>query len=483
MDDLLRRASLLDLVGLLRRRELGARELMSAVLQRIEAANPDLNALVALRDREQLLAEAAAADERIARGDPRPLEGIPFAVKDLEDVAGLPTTYGSLVFRNNVAREDSVQVARLKAAGAIVLGKTNTPEFGYTAITKNLVFGVTRSPWNLERSPGGSSGGSAAALAGCLVPLVTASDGGGSIRLPASMVGAFGLKPSFGRVPVGPNEHWEYTDTVCYGPLTKTVEDAAFFLDQVVGPSPFDPNSLPHPGYSYLQRVNEKLDGPLRIALSLDFGVTPVQPDIADAVEEAARVFERLGHIVERIPGGPPMLGPSWALLGNFAQLSRLARLLPEREHEFGRAFIAAVKEARALTPERWGELAAEREQLNRWCADLFARYDLLVSPTLPFDPPPAKGPFPGTIDGRPLPPVAVAVFTIPFNLSWHPAATVRVGLSRAGLPIGMQIVGPRHADDVVLQAARSFERERPWHPEWPVRWERLRTAEASPGT
>ncbi|GBD22848.1 Acylamidase [bacterium HR29] len=480
MESLLRDSSLVDLVALLERRELSARELMEAVLRRIDEANPDLNAIVALRDRDELMAEAAAADERLARGDGRPLEGIPFAVKDLEDVAGLPTTYGSLVFRDNIAREDSVQVARLKAAGAIVVGKTNTPEFGYTAITKNLLFGVTRSPWNLERSPGGSSGGSAAALAGCLVPLVTASDGGGSIRLPASMVGAFGLKPSFGRVPIGPNEHWQYADTACYGPLTKTVEDAALFLDVVVGPSPYDPNSLPHPGYSYLDCVHRKLDGPLRIALSLDFGYTPVQEDIAEVVSDAARVFERLGHIVEPLEGGPPMLGPAWALLGNYMQLSRLAPLLPEREPEFGRSFIAAVKAARELTPERWGELAALREQLNRWCADLFAHYDLLVSPTVPFDPPPAKGPFPDAIDGRPLPPVAVAAFTIPFNLSWHPAATVRAGLSRAGLPVGMQIVGPRHADDLVLQAARAYEQERPWHPEWPVRWEPLPTPAGS---
>jgi len=481
MEKLLRDASLLDLVGMLEKRQLSARELMESVLARIDEANPDLNAVVSLRDREQVMAEAAAADERLARGEGRPLEGIPFAVKDLEDVAGLPTTYGSLAFRDNVARVDSVQVSRLKAAGAIVIGKTNTPEFGYTAITKNLVFGVPRSPWNLERSPGGSSGGSAAALAGCLVPLVTASDGGGSIRLPASMVGAFGLKPSFGRVPIGPNDHWQYADTSCYGPLTKTVEDAAYILDAVVGPSPFDPNSLPHPGFSYLERLRHKLDGPLRIALSLDFGYTPVQEDIAAAVMDAARVFERLGHIVEPLEGGPPMLGPAWALLGNYMQLARLAPLLPARESEFGRSFIAAVKAARELTPERWGELAAQREQLNRWCADVFSRYDLLVSPTLPFDPPPAKGPFPEVIDGRRLPPVAVAAFTIPFNLSWPPAATVRAGLSRAGLPIGMQIVGPRHADDLVLQAARAYERERPWHPEWPYRWEPLPAAAASP--
>jgi len=468
MDSILARASLLELVEALQRRQLSARELMEETLRRIEALNPRLNAIVAMRDPEELMRDAAAADERISRGEGRPLEGIPFGVKDLEDAAGLPTTYGSLVFRDNIADQDSIQVARLKAAGAILVGKTNPPEFGYTAITKNLVYGVTRSPWNEERTPGGSSGGSAAAIAAGLLPLATSSDGGGSIRLPASFVGAFGLKPSYGRVPIGPNDAWQYVDTGCYGPLTRTVEDAAFFLDQVVGPSPYDPNSLPHPGYSYLARVRRRLDGPLRIAFSRDLGYTPVQRDILALVEEAARVFDELGHEVEEVSGGPPPLGEAWTRLGNFVQLSRLHRYLPEREGEFGRSFIAAVKAAREMTPELFGRLAELREELNRWCAALFTRYDLLLTPTVPFDPPPAKGPFPADIEGRPLPPVGVAAFTIPFNLSWHPAATVRVGFSEAGLPVGMQIVGPRHADDLVLQAARAFERERPWHPHWP---------------
>ncbi|MFQ5665759.1 MAG: amidase [Candidatus Binatia bacterium] len=470
MNDLLG-LTLVELSQALRARTASPLELLDAVLARTEATHPDLNAVVALRDVDALRRDARAAEERIARGEARPLEGIPLGVKDLEDAEGLVTSQGSLPFRDRVARRDSTQVERLRAAGAIVLGKTNAPEFGYTAITKNLVYGVTRSPWNLARTPGGSSGGSAAALTACVLPVVTASDGGGSIRIPASFTGAFGLKTSFGRVPRGPFEYWDYQDTSVYGPLTKTVEDAALFLDQVVGTSPYDPNSLPHPGISYLEAVHQSLPAGLRIGYSPDLGYAVVQSEVAAAVDAAVRVFETLGHRVQDIPGGPPQLGRDWGLLGAFELASHLYALLPEHETEFGRGFIAGIRYGWQMTPEMWGQAAQLRARLNDWCAQLFEHIDLLVTPTVPYDPPPAKGPFPAETEGRKQVLAGVASFTIPFNLSWHPAATVRVGLSRAGLPMGMQIVGPRHRDDLVLQAARAFERERPWHPHWPTQW------------
>ena len=463
----LRTLGLIDLVERLRGRKLSPVELMKAVLDRIEATRKTLNAVVAMRDPGQLLADARASEERIGRGEARPLEGVPLGVKDLEDVAGLVTSHGSIPFRDHVAKRDSTQVERLKAAGAIVVGKTNAPEFGFTALSKNRVYGVTRSPWNLERTPGGSSGGSAAALAGSVLPLVTADDGGGSIRIPASFSGAFGLKTSFGRIPKGPSERWVYSDTAVFGPLTKTVEDAALFLDQVVGPSPFDANSLPHPGLSYLETVRAPVTK-LRIGFSPDFGYAVVQSDVAAAVEESVRVFAKLGHRVEAFGGGPPMIGREWGILESFELASRLHPYLPERENDFGRAFLTGVKLGWKMTPEIWGEGAQQRAKLNDWCAETFSRFDLIVTPTVPYDPPPARGPFPEETEGRRQIALSVASFTIPFNMSWHPAATVRAGLSRAGLPIGMQIAGPRHRDDLVLQAARAFERERPWHPDWP---------------
>ena len=470
----LHQKSLLDLVEALHGREVSAPELMTETLQRIDDTHEMLNAMIARRDRDQLLSDAEAAQARIDRGEARPLEGIPLGVKDLEDVAGMVTTLGSLPFRDNIAKHDSVQVARLKAAGAIVVGKTNTPEFGSSGVTKNRIFGATRSPWDRSRTPGGSSGGSAALIAAEAIPLVTATDGGGSIRIPASFVGAFGLKTSQGRIPNGPRDQhgtWDHSMTAVFGALTKTVEDAAYFLDQVAGYHPSDPVSLPDPGISYLDAVRGEALRPLRIGYSpdLDYGV--VQSDVAAVAEEAAQVFEGLGHKLVQIPGGPPEMGAHWGLLGAFAMAGRLWPLLRTREQDFGRALMGTMKMAMSgVDAEWWGELESLRGKLVDWCAEVFDQVDLLVTPTLPYDPPPAKGPFPPETEGELQRVASVAVFTIPFNLSWHPAATVRAGYSKAGFPVGLQIVAPHHRDDLVLRASRAFERERPWREEWPLR-------------
>ena len=462
--------SLVDLVDRLSTRKASPVELMDAVLARIDDTHAALNAVVVRRDPEACRADARAAEARIARGEGRPLEGIPLGVKELEPAAGLSWTECSHLFEGRVADHDSVQVERLKAAGAIVVGKTNAPEFGAPAYTKNRLYGVTRSPWDLDLTPGGSSGGSSAAMAAGVLPLVTAGDGGGSIRIPASFTGCFGLKTSYGRVPREQLDHWEYGTTAVYGPLTRTVEDGAFVLDQVVGASELDPTSLPHPGFSYLERVREPLAPGLRIGFSPDLGYAVVQSDVAAAVEEATRVFGELGHRVEPVTGGPPEAGRTWGLLGAFLMGAHLEPHLAGREHLLGRGLMAGVEMARReMTPARFGELAALRAGITRWCASVFDRYDLLLTPTVPFDPYPAPGPYPTETEGRKQAWSNVGSFTIPFNLSWHPAATVRIGLSRRGLPMGMQIVGGRHRDDLVLQAARAFERERPWHPEWPT--------------
>jgi aspartyl-tRNA(Asn)/glutamyl-tRNA(Gln) amidotransferase subunit A len=458
---------LTEIVRALRSRELGPAELMEATLARIGALNEKLNAFVALRDEETLLREAREAGERIARGEARPLEGVPLGVKDLEDAAGMITSKGSVPFKDNLAAVDSVQVERLRGAGAIVVGKTNAPEFGYTAITKNLLFGPTNNPWNLERTPGGSSGGSSAAIAGGMIPLATASDGGGSVRLPATFTGCFGLKVSYGRIPHGPDSHWVTGDTAVHGPLTRTVADAALHLDVACGPHPLDPNSLPHPGYAYAD-VLERLPAGLRIGFSPDLGYAVVQSDLAEVVADAAGVFEELGHHLEEVKGGPPELGREWGMANSFEMLGKLSHLLPEHEQEFGRTFIEGTKTGARMTSERFAALLERREELNRWCAEVFGRFDLLLTPTVPYDPPPARGPFPTEIEGRELPWASVASFTIPFNLSWHPAATVRAGFSKAGLPVGLQIVASRHRDDLVLQAAHAFEQARPWAHEWP---------------
>jgi len=471
MDDILE-LTLVELVTAIASRRISPVELMRIVMERVDETHGDLNAVVAMRDADALMADAALAEERVMSDRAGPLEGVPLGVKDLEDADGLVTSMGSVPFRDNMANADSTQVSRLKGAGAIVLGKTNVPEFGFNAITTNFLFGPTQSPWSLQHTPGGSSGGSAAAIAGCVLPLVTASDGAGSIRIPSSFCGTFGLKPSFGRIPRGPSKQWSYADTSVLGPIAKTVEDAALFMDQVVGPSPFDPNTLPHPGISYVRTVRTPLAGPLDIGFSPDLVYGVVQSDVAAAVEEGVKLFEAMGHRIHPVDTCPPLIDTDWNLIGAFDSASVLLPRLPEREGDFHRAYIGGVKRSWEMTPTRWAEAAVKRNEVSNWCARVFEANDLLVTPTVPYDPPPPTGPFPRETGGREhMASYSVAVFTIPFNQAWHPAATVRAGLSRKGLPVGLQIVGPRHREDLVLQAARAFEIERPWHPDWPTSW------------
>ncbi len=269
---------------------------------------------------------------------------------------------------------------------------------------------------------------------------------------------------------MGPRDEWEYVDTSVYGPLTKTVEDGALFLDIVAGHHPSDPKSLPTESTSYLEAVRGDLPRGLRLGFSPDLGYGVVSNDVARVVEEAARVFESLGHVLEPVSGGPPELGTDWGLLGAYLLGGRLAERMEGREGDVTRSLMNGIRMARGVSSQWWAETARRRGELVTWCAEVFDRYDALLTPTTPFVAPPAKGPFPSHIDGRMLPPSSAGTFTIPFNLSWHPAATVRAGLSDEGLPIGLQIVTRLHRDDIALMLARAFERERPWHPRWPLR-------------
>jgi aspartyl-tRNA(Asn)/glutamyl-tRNA(Gln) amidotransferase subunit A len=457
-----------ELAAMIRRRELKAAELMAATIARLEKVNSKLNAFVALRA-EQAMDEARALDEKIARREEvGPLAGLPLGVKDLEDAAGLPTTFGSKPFRNNRPAADSVQVARLKAAGAIVLGKTNAPEFGYTGFTKNLLFGVTRNPWNLERTPGGSSGGSSAAIAGGIVPLATGSDGGGSVRIPACYTGCFGIKCSNGRIPSDPTLGMiPWNDTSVLGPLTRTVRDAALYLDATVGYHPADPDSLPHPGVSYAAML-DRLPRKLRIAFHPDFGGL-VQRDVAREVARAVDVFKALGHEVSVIDDRIPEVGRDWQRLGATQGYAMLHEMIEENRGDFGRAYLSGLETAKHISWRHYGAAYRHRYELNEWCKRIFARFDLLMTPTLPTEAFAAKGPPPSEINGKPVRDVmAVVAFTFPFNMSGHPASSVRAGLTDAGLPAGLQIVAERYREDLVLQASFAYEQARPWQDEWP---------------
>ncbi len=463
----LRGMSAIELVTLMKRGEVSPVEVMEDTLKTIEKVNPLINAFVALRP-EEAMKEASAVAERLGVGeDPGPLAGVPFGVKDLEDVKGMVTSFGSVPYKGNVAQVDSVQVERLRAAGAIVVGKTNTPEFGFTGFTRNRLFGETRNPWNRERTPGGSSGGSAAAVVAGMVAIATGSDAGGSIRIPAAYSGCFGFKPTFGRIPMGPTPLLPLHHTMCFGPLTRTVADAALYVDCTAGYHPVDPASLPRPADSYLRSLAH-VPGGLRIAFSLTLGYAVVQKEVRARVEDAAGCFEEMGHHVEPWEGEFPDVADAWTRITNRELYGMLHRSLERNRAELGKTLVEALEQAKAGTQKEEIEDQKVRTGLNRTLWDLFDKYDLLLTPTLPTEAFGAKGPPPSEIEGQPIPLLGAVAFTYPFNLSGHPAASVPAGLTANGLPSGLQIIGPRHRDDLVLQAAHAYEQMRPWRGQRP---------------
>lgn len=449
-----------------RRKERTAREVTEEALRRLEAGNAPINAFIHINP-ELALKQANEVDARIARGeDPGPLAGVPIGVKDLEPVAGMPFTQGSRAFKDVVADQDSVQVTRLKAAGAVPLGKTNTPEFGYKGFTENRLFGPTRNPWNLELTPGGSSGGSAAAVTAGLVPLATASDGGGSIRIPAGFCGCYGIKPTGGRIPLAGATYPSWATHSTLGPVSRTVRDSARYLDVTAGPHPDDVHSLDAPPGGYEDAV---LAGPpklRRIAWSRDLGYAAVEPEIAEIAHRAAVAFaETLGaELVEAHPGfDDPM--PAWLAIGAPGDALRLQQLA-DRIDDLEPGYVRFAQSALQVTALQVAEALQQRHAVNRQVNAFLKEYDLLLTPTLAAPPFKAEGPPPMVIAGREVGPAGFIPFTYPFNLTGHPAASIPAGLTSAGLPVGLQVVAPRFADKLLLAVSAAFEAAHPWP--WP---------------
>lgn len=452
-----------EIAAAIRRREVSPTEAVRHALDRIAAVNPALNAFVSV-DAERAVAEATRLTEALARGDAvGPLAGLPLGVKDMENARGFVTTRGSRTHDAVPAPHDDLHVARLRHAGAIVVGKTNTPEFGHLPYTTNDLFGPTRNPWDLSRTPGGSSGGSAGALAAGMVPLATASDGGGSVRIPASYTGLFGLKPSLGRVPKGPDTMRGFMDVTVHGALTRTVRDAALYMDVVSGPHPLDPAALPAPPRPFLETVEDPLPR-LRIGFNSTLGVTRVQPDVLREVDAAVRVFADAGHEVEEDTSAIPEMAGWWTRISAFQTLALNWDTYAERHDDFTAAYAERLDSALDVGPVDFNTFLRLRGELVTWAAGIFDRYDLLLTPTVPTEAFAAEGPQPQEVDGEPSSGIA---FPYPFNFTGHPAASVRAGFTDAGLPCGLQIVGPHHRDDLVLRAARFYEQARPWD-RWP---------------
>lgn len=464
-----------------RRGDLTPTEVVDAHLDRIEHRNDRLNAYVTVR-REAAREEAREAERALAAGDPvGPLHGVPVAVKDLFAYhAGTRHTYGSRVFEGYVPEQSAPVVDRLEAAGAIVLGKTNTPEFGNRPTTDNDLVGTTVTPFDTDRTAGGTSGGSAAAVADGLAPLAQGSDAGGSIRIPAACCGVYGYKPSFGRVPKGnrPDAFDGHSPFVQHGPLTRSVADAALMLDVMAGPHPEDPFTHPDDGTDYRGAVGAPVDG-LDVAYSPDLGVFPVEPVVREAVVDTCEALEAAGAIVDEVDveygRSREEIADAWrtyfqTLMAGVATQVEEAHgvdLLGDHRDEVDPLFVRIVEAGREYSVTDRQRADIVRTDVYDAVQNVFAEYDLLVTPTLGVLPFETTERGPTEIDGEPADPYLDWILSWVFNMTDHPAASVPAGLVD-GLPVGLQVVGPRFGDERVLAASAAVERRQPWADRYP---------------
>jgi aspartyl-tRNA(Asn)/glutamyl-tRNA(Gln) amidotransferase subunit A len=449
-----------SLADAIRSGEIRSADAVEASLEAI--AGSKLNALTYL-DAEGARRQAAAIDARVAKGmDPGLLAGVAVLVKDMEDVAGWPTTEGSLVFKDRLAAEDSTQVARLRAAGAVLVGKSATSEFGFVAYTSTKLHGTTRNPWNLERTPAGSSGGSAAAVAGGLVPIATGGDGGGSIRIPASYCGLVGMKGSFGRIPRGPRTSFGQLAAV-KGALARSVRDAARWYDVTSGYHPRDAFSLPRQEGWEAGLGTRGVEG-LRVAVSIDLGNAVVHPEVRQIVSEAADVLVEAAALKRvDIEVKVPENGIAWASAGLPSLVADLEAHWPEREQEFTMEIAFAMRASPTYRAKHAASVERFRVEMNEAMADLFERTDIILCATSPMEPFGAEGPMPYNVGEVSVSPYNAGALTIPANLSGYPAVSIPAGLSENGLPIGLQVYARRHEDALLLDLAQVMERARPW--------------------
>ncbi len=449
------------LADAIRRGEVRAVDALEASLEAIAASN--LNAVVYL-DTEGARRQAEAVDAQIAAGkDIGPFGGVPLLVKELQDVAGWPSTQASVALRDHVAEQDSTHVARMRAGGAIIVGLAAASEFGLVAYTATKLHGVTRNPWNLERTPAGSSGGSAAAVAGGLAPLATGTDGGGSIRKPAAFCGLVGLKGTFGRIPRGPRAR-NGPLTSCLGVLTRSVRDTARAFDVASGYDARDPFSLPRVDGWEASLGTRDLRG-LRVAVAADLGNTVLSADVRRVVTDAAEALvEATGMQRVDVPVRLPEGGGKWANAGAPGLFNDLKDAWPDCEEDLTYEIRFSMK----WTSEQyrvWHAASVDRfrMQMNEAMADVFDQCDVILCATDPVEPFEAEGPMPSRVDGERVGRNNNGSLTIPANITGYPAISMPAGQSSSGLPVGLQAYARRHDEGVLLDLALAMERARPW--------------------
>jgi len=438
-----------------RTRQFSPVEVAAAVIKRIEERNPQLNAFNFLS--RETLQDAKASEARWMSGMPQGLlDGVPVSIKDIILTRGWPTLRGSkTVDPKGPWNDDAPVTARLREHGAVLIGKTTTPEFGWKGVTDSPLTGITRNPWNPAKTPGGSSGGAAAAVAAGMGPLAVGTDGGGSIRIPCSFTGLFGLKASFGRVPAWPLSPF---GTVAHvGPITKSVADAALMLNVIAQPDARDWHALPYDPRDWRMGLEQGVRG-LRIAWSPNLGYAKVDAEVLSIVQQSIKVFEDLGARVEQKDPGFENAGPVFQAHW-FSGAAFLLKNMKNKEL-IDPGLIEVATQGEKITAQELLDAQLKRGALGTHM-NLFHRdYDLLLTPTLAVPAFDAGLEFPQQSNGRRW--TDWTPFTYPFNLTQQPAASVPCGLTKDGLPVGLQIVGPRYADALVLRAARAFESVRP---------------------
>jgi aspartyl-tRNA(Asn)/glutamyl-tRNA(Gln) amidotransferase subunit A len=450
------------LATMIRAKKLSPVELTRAVLARLEKLNDRLNAFCTPTP-EIALADARRAEDALMKGERLgALHGLPYSVKDLSFTKGIRTMSGSHIFADRVPDVDAPFVRRLRDAGGVMLGKTTTPEFGWKGMGDSPLTGSTRNPWNLAMTTGGSSAGAGAAACAGIGPLHHGSDGAGSIRIPSAFCGIFGLKPSYGLVPMYPVSNNDYSSH--NGPMTRTVADAALMLGVMAGPDEWDRTSLPGPVDDYAGKLGAGVRG-LRVAFSPNLDNLRVDPDVAAVVADAVKTFESLGCVVEevktRFADSHEMIRMMW----NAHEAGNYARYLPEWRDRMDPGLVESIEDGLRYSVTEYIDMRGRKLAYWDTVRPLFETYDLLLTPSLSVTAftcgriNPEHWPQPSNAWDW----LAWASFSYPFNFTGQPAASVPAGFTAHGLPVGLQIVGRRFADLTVLQASAAFEAARPW--------------------
>ena len=454
----------LELRDMIRDKRISPVELVKTFLSRIEKINPVINAYCTLAP-EKALQSAKEAESAVMRGEEVGLLcGIPASIKDVTMTSGIRTTLGSKLYENFVPNVDELVVERVKKTGAVILGKTNTPEFAAGASTMNEIFGITRNPWNTEMTVGGSSGGAAASVAAGIGPLAQGNDLGGSLRIPASFCGVFGLRPSPGRVPWYPNElNWD--DLVVQGPIARTVGDIALMLEAIAGPDDRSPVSLSEKD-EYLKAVENPEIKNFRVAWSDNLNLIPVDKEVLEVVRSAIRVFQGLGcEVAEETPDFSGVRETAFVLRGlRFVAMYQDQMNTPEFKRWVNPLVRGNIEEGLRYSIRDVARAQRQRSEIWERVRRFFDSYDILLTPTLPIPPFPAEMRYPTEIGGKAMENYTDWVMlTYAITMTGLPAISVPCGWTERGLPVGLQIVARRHAEAALLKVAAAYEMAAPW--------------------